>query len=89
MLKEGRPGLTDVQKAELWRRWKAGQSLQEIGDALRRRPSGVQWHLTQSGGHASLRSGVIHGDAPEARIASTLSPTNRKPALQRVPWCSV
>ena len=52
MLKEGRPGLTDVEKAELWRRWKAGQSIREIGEALQRCRSGVEWHLTQSGGLA-------------------------------------
>jgi transposase, IS30 family len=50
MLKEGRPGLTDAQKAELWRRWKAGQSTEEICDALRRCRSAVGWQLSQSGG---------------------------------------
>jgi DNA-binding CsgD family transcriptional regulator len=30
----GRPGLTPAQKRELWRRWKEGQSLSEIGRAL-------------------------------------------------------
>lgn len=30
MLKEGRPGLTDAQKVELWRQWKAGHSMEEI-----------------------------------------------------------
>ncbi len=30
----GRPGLSAVQKAELWQRWKQGQSLSKIGRAL-------------------------------------------------------
>ena len=50
MLKEGRPGLTDAQKAELWRRWKAGQSMLEICDALQRCKSAVQYQLNLSGG---------------------------------------
>ena len=36
MLKEGRPGLTEAQRAELWGRWKDGQSMDEICEALRR-----------------------------------------------------
>jgi IS30 family transposase len=50
MLKEGRPGLTDAQKAGLWRRWKAGQSMEEICDALSRTRGAVRWQLAQSGG---------------------------------------
>ena len=50
MLKAGRPGLTDAQRSELWCRWKAGQSIQEICEALRCGRSGVHWHLAQSGG---------------------------------------
>jgi hypothetical protein len=50
MLKEGRPGLTDAQKAELWRRWKAGQSMDQICDALGRTRSAARYHLFQSGG---------------------------------------
>ena len=34
MAQMGRPGLTASQKAELWNRWKNGQSLSEIGRAL-------------------------------------------------------
>jgi hypothetical protein len=30
----GRPGLSAAQKADLWQRWKQGQSLSEIGWAL-------------------------------------------------------
>ena len=34
MAQIGRPGLSASQKAELWQRWKAGQSLSDIGRAL-------------------------------------------------------
>lgn len=34
MAQSGRPGLSAAQKRELWQRWKAGQSLSEIGPAL-------------------------------------------------------
>ena len=50
MLKEGRPGLTDTQKAEMWQRWKAGQSTDEICDALRRSWASVLEQLSLSGG---------------------------------------
>ena len=34
MPRTGRPGLTHREKRELWYRWKAGQTLSEIGRAL-------------------------------------------------------
>ena len=34
MAQRGRPGLSPERKAELWDRWKNGQSLSEIGSAL-------------------------------------------------------
>ena len=34
MAQMGRPGLSAEQKAELWTRWKNGQSFSEIGRAL-------------------------------------------------------
>ena len=34
MKQTGRPGLSAAQKAELWQRWKSGQSLSDIGRAL-------------------------------------------------------
>lgn len=36
MAKVGRPGLSDEQKREVWRRWKRGESLSDIGRALGR-----------------------------------------------------
>lgn len=45
-------GLTPQQRAELWRRWKQGQSLTEIGQALSRGPSTLYWVLGHAGGIA-------------------------------------
>src|ERR1700677_2296235 len=52
MLKEGRPGLTDEQKADMWRRWKAGFSIREICRALKRNSSPVHAQLAIRGGIA-------------------------------------
>ena len=62
MAQLGRPGLSAGQKAELWRRWKNGQSLSDIGRAL--------------GKHAGSVHGVISstgGIAPAARCRSRLA----------------
>jgi hypothetical protein len=37
-----RLGLSTVQKSELWRRWKAGQSLREIGRAFGKEHSSIR-----------------------------------------------
>ena len=62
MAQMGRPRLSPQQKAELWARWKAGQSLSDIGRAL--------------GKHAASVFGVLlskGGIAPPARKRSRLS----------------
>lgn len=46
MAQMGRPGLSASQKAELWQKWKKGESLSEIGRAL--------------GKHAGSIFGVLH-----------------------------
>src|SRR5262245_27868063 len=45
-------GLSVAQKAELWDRWKSGQSLSDIGRALGSRPSSIHWVLSGDGGIA-------------------------------------
>ena len=52
MLKEGRPGLTDAQKADMWCRWKAGYSIREICRVLKRTPTAVRVRLAEHGGIA-------------------------------------
>ena len=62
MLKEGRPGLTEEQKADMWRRWKAGYSIREICLALKRNSSPVYQQLAIRGGIAPpgrIRTAVL------------------------------
>ena len=66
MAKIGRPGLTAIQKAELWRRWKAGQSMCEIGRALGRHSSSI-FSVTSSHG------GIVPAIRRRASIALTLA----------------
>lgn len=46
------PGLAEVQKAEVWHRWKAGQSLSDISRALEKRACTVHRVLASRGGIA-------------------------------------
>ena len=57
----GRPGLSPQQKAELWARWKAGQSLSDIGRALGKHAASVFGVLLAKGGIAPL----ARNDHPE------------------------
>jgi IS30 family transposase len=45
-------GLAPEQLSELWRRWKAGEYLREIGKAIGRDSGTVHWHIKQRGGLA-------------------------------------
>jgi IS30 family transposase len=50
MKQTGRPGLSAAQKAELWQRWKSGQSLSDIGRALGKHAGSVHTVLAAHGG---------------------------------------
>jgi IS30 family transposase len=50
MARIGRPGLSATQKAELWRRWKSGESLSDIGRALGKHAASVFGVLKTNGG---------------------------------------
>src|ERR1700689_2464958 len=52
MIERKRRGLSAEQKADLWRRWKAGQSLNEIGRALGKDHVVVHFVLARHGGIA-------------------------------------
>lgn len=54
MARMGRPGLSDNQKKELWRRWKDGQTLSEIGLALCRHAGSIHGVLSARGGIAPV-----------------------------------
>ena len=50
MARLGRPGLSDMQRRELWDRWKAGDSISDIGRALFKHPGSVHGVLALGGG---------------------------------------
>ena len=51
MGQRGRPGLSPGQKRELWSRWKAGESLSEIGRALGKQPGSIHGVVASNGGY--------------------------------------
>jgi IS30 family transposase len=63
MARTGRTGLSHEQKAELWRRWKAGETLSDIGRALGTQAASVFGVVAVKGGFApvprSRRSGSL------------------------------
>lgn len=66
MARMGRPGLSDAQKAELWRRWKDGQLLSDIGCALGKHAGSVH-------GVISLQGGIVPAARRRSRLALTLA----------------
>jgi IS30 family transposase len=50
MVRVGRPGLSDAQKREIWRRWQEGQSLSDIGRALGKVPGSIHNVVSANGG---------------------------------------
>ena len=63
MARTGRPGLSHEQKVELWRRWKAGEKLSDIGRALGKHAASVFGVVASKSGFApvarSRRSGSL------------------------------
>jgi hypothetical protein len=52
-MRQGRRyGLSGAQRTDIWRRWKAGESLHEIGRALGKDHGSIQFLLSQHGGIA-------------------------------------
>ena len=66
MAQMGRLGLSALQKAELWQRWKAGQSLSDIGRALGKHAGSVH-------GVVSSNGGIVPPNRCRSRLALTLS----------------
>ena len=69
MARTGRPGLSHEQKAELWRRWKAGETLSDIGRALGKHAASVFGVVAAKGGFAPL---------PRSRRSGSLSLAERE-----------
>jgi transposase, IS30 family len=69
-MRQGRRyGLSAEQKADIWRRWKAGESLHEIGRALVKNHGSIHFLLSQHGGIAP---------APRRRSQRTLTLAERE-----------
>lgn len=62
----GRPGLSASQKADLWQRWKEGQSLSEIASALSKNPGSIHGVLSANGG-------IVPAVRRRSRLALTLA----------------
>ena len=52
MARTGRPSLSHEQKDELWRRWKAGETLSDIGRALGKHAASVFGVVAAKGAHS-------------------------------------
>ena len=55
MARWGRPGLTELQKTDLWRRWRSGEGDSEMGRALDKFPASVFGILRLHGGYTPAR----------------------------------
>jgi IS30 family transposase len=71
-----RPGLTAEQKRDMWSRWKAGQSLSEIGRALGRERSAIHRMVATTGGYVPVdrrRSPRVLSSAEREEISRGLA----------------
>ena len=93
MAQLGRPGLSASQKAELWKRWKEGQSLSDIGRALHKVPASIYGVVRSQGGFAppirrrsrlalslSEREEISRGVASCSSIRSIAESISRSPS---------
>jgi IS30 family transposase len=65
MAQRGRPGLSASEKADLWKRWKEGETLSEIGRALGKNAGSIH-------GVLSLNGGIFPTKRRRSRLALTL-----------------
>lgn len=93
MAQMGRPGLSASQKAELWQRWKAGQSLSDIGRALGKHAGSIHGVVSSNGGIVPTgrrrsclaltfaeREEVSRGIAAEASVRQIAAGIGRSPS---------
>ena len=66
MAQMGRPGLSASAKADLWRRWKDGESLSAIGLALGKHAGSVHGVISSNGG-------IVPARRCRSRLALTLA----------------
>ena len=86
MARIGRPGLSDEQKREVWRRWRDGQSLSEIGRALGKVPGSIHGVVAANGGFvpaARTRSAGVLSLAEREEISRGLAAGDSFRAIAR------
>jgi hypothetical protein len=67
-MKQGkRFGLSAEQKLDVWRRWKAGQTLHEIGRAFGKEHSSIRCLVSRHGGIAELNRGIRQSNTQARR----------------------
>jgi hypothetical protein len=66
-------GLSAAQKTEIWRRWKAGESLHEIGRALGKDHGSIHFLLSQHGGNLPIMRLCGRSGSAETRERSSIS----------------
>ncbi len=66
MTQMGRPGLSVSQKADLWERWRSGQSFSDIGRALGKHPASIH-------GVVSGRGGFVPATRRRSRLTLSLA----------------
>ena len=75
MATRGRPGLSKLEKADLWERWKRGESLSETARALAKNPGTI---------HGVLRGKNGISPALRRRTAIALKPSDRGEISRRI-----
>src|SRR5580700_1736708 len=56
-------GLSAEQKIEVWRRWKAGQTLHQIGRAFGKEHASIRCLVSRHGGRPAYRASQADGEA--------------------------
>ena len=83
MAQMGRPGLSLAQKKELWRRWKEGESLSEIGRALGKHAGSIHGVVKANGGivpttrMSPSRSSALSASVTDSRLVPMMSASSR------------
>jgi len=67
-------GLSAEQKSDVWRRWKAGQTLHEIGRVFGKEHSSIRCLVARHGGFVpAVRRRSLEGSLPARRFARSLN----------------
>ena len=90
MASMGRPGLSAAHKADLWQRWKQGQSLSELGRALGKRAGSIHGVVSSNGGfippvRKRSRWALTLAELCQLAVAGPKDPVSERLARHREP----